>query len=57
LEQSLGGVLRASYPEEGHAAGTASSEDAQAVESLRSLLTRISQTTAVVISLRDRVQV
>jgi hypothetical protein len=58
LEQRLGGVLRCSAPEpDGNGAGNALSSDAQAVESLRGLLTRISQTTAMVGSIHDRVQV
>jgi uncharacterized protein YukE len=57
LEQRIGGVLRAPYPEEQSAAGTAGSDDAHAVEQLRYLLTRISQATATVNSLNDRVQV
>lgn len=58
LEQRLGGVLRCSAPDpEGNAGCNAISSDAQAVESLRGLLTRISQTTALVGSIHDRVQV
>lgn len=57
LEQRLGGVLRAPYPEQEGGCGTAVGDDAQAVESLRGLLTRISQTTALVVSIHDRVQV
>jgi hypothetical protein len=57
LEQRLGGVLRAPYPEQEGGCGTAVGDDAQAVESLRGLLTRISHTTAQVGSIHDRVQV
>lgn len=58
LEQRLGGVLRSSAPDaDPTAAGNTLSSDAQAVESLRGLLTRISQTTAQVGSIHDRVQV
>lgn len=57
LEIRLGGVLRAPFPEEGSGDGVNSTVDAPAVESLRGLLTRISQTTAMVNVLHDRVQV
>lgn len=58
LEQRLGGVLRCSAPDpEVNGVGGTVSSDAQAVESLRGLLTRISQTTAMVGSIHDRVQV
>lgn len=58
LEQRLGGVLRIAAPEpEGCAADTAQTTDAHAVDTLRLLLTRISQTTAMVSSIHDRVQV
>lgn len=58
LEQRLGGVLRCTAPDpEANPAGNTLSSDAQAVESLRALLTRISQTTALVVSIHDRVQV
>jgi uncharacterized protein YukE len=58
LEQRLGGVLRCSAPDaEANSVGNAVSSDAQAVENLRGLLVRISQTTAQVGSIHDRVQV
>lgn len=58
LEQRLGGVLSCPHPEtDGGCAGNSTSSDAHAVESLRSLLVRISQTTETVNAIHDRVQV